>query len=120
MIATAAALFCAANLSILIAAVQAANLTAPLANASTAWTVLAPTDAAFEAVLRPLNITAAELLEETVSKEHTPPLRPCVNGSLNRHPGSPVRWLRCVRCPRHGAIFIETWWSAGAPRAAQQ
>lgn len=33
------------NLSTLVAAVEAANLTAPLANASTAWTIFAPNDA---------------------------------------------------------------------------
>lgn len=57
----------AANLSVLIAAVRAANLTGVLGNESTAWTVLAPTDAAFAEALDAIQYTANELLNDTVS-----------------------------------------------------
>lgn len=52
------------NLSTLIRLVQLANLTAPLNSTTTAWTIFAPTNAAFEAALTTLGITPAELVED--------------------------------------------------------
>ncbi|KAI8462826.1 MAG: Fasciclin domain-containing protein [Monoraphidium minutum] len=53
------------NLSTLIAAVSAANLTAPLMDASTTWTIFAPTDEAFTNLISDLGTTAEELLADT-------------------------------------------------------
>ena len=50
------------NFSTLVAALQTANLDTVLADASGNFTVFAPTDAAFTALLNDLGITAAELL----------------------------------------------------------
>ncbi|GBF88047.1 hypothetical protein Rsub_00759 [Raphidocelis subcapitata] len=50
------------NLSILVEAVKAANLTSLLTNASTAVTLFAPLDSAFTALIAELNTTAADLL----------------------------------------------------------
>jgi uncharacterized surface protein with fasciclin (FAS1) repeats len=60
----AAAVAASDNLSTLIRLVQLANLTAPLNSTTTAWTIFAPTNAAFEAALTTLGITAAELVED--------------------------------------------------------
>jgi hypothetical protein len=49
------------NISILLQAVTAANLTAPLSDPNTTWTIFAPDNAAFEALLTKLNIDNATL-----------------------------------------------------------
>ncbi len=56
-----------AEFTILLAAVQAADpgILAALANPAASLTVFAPTDAAFEALLRQLGLTAGELLANT-------------------------------------------------------
>lgn len=60
---TVAALVAATpSLSTLLAAVQAANLTAALSSRSTPMTVFAPTNAAFASLLASLNVSAASLL----------------------------------------------------------
>lgn len=50
------------SMSILLQAVTAAGVGGPLGDASTRWTILAPTNDAFEDLLEDLNITAAQLL----------------------------------------------------------
>jgi uncharacterized surface protein with fasciclin (FAS1) repeats len=50
--------------STLIAAATAADLTGPLNDTETAWTVFAPTNAAFEAALEALNVTLEELASD--------------------------------------------------------
>jgi transforming growth factor-beta-induced protein len=53
------------DFSILLAAVEAAGLTDALADPDATLTVFAPTNAAFEAALAALNMTAEELLADT-------------------------------------------------------
>ena len=50
------------QMSTLLAAVRAADVTAPLGDKTTAWTILAPTSDAFEDLLEALGISAEQLL----------------------------------------------------------
>lgn len=52
------------QMSTLLAAVNAAGVAGPLYDSSTAWTILAPTNDAFEDLLKQLGITAAALLAD--------------------------------------------------------
>jgi hypothetical protein len=52
-------------MSILMQALEAANISAAITN-ETAWTILAPNNAAFETTLAALNLTAQELLANQV------------------------------------------------------
>jgi uncharacterized surface protein with fasciclin (FAS1) repeats len=52
-------------MSILMQAIGAANISAAITN-ETAWTILAPNNAAFETTLAALNLTAQELLANQV------------------------------------------------------
>jgi uncharacterized surface protein with fasciclin (FAS1) repeats len=49
-------------MSTLLAAVNAAGVAGPLSDSSTAWTILAPTNDAFEDLLNAKGITAEALL----------------------------------------------------------
>jgi uncharacterized surface protein with fasciclin (FAS1) repeats len=55
----------AGNMSILMSALEAANISSAITN-ETAWTILAPNNAAFEKTLAALNLTAQELLANQV------------------------------------------------------
>jgi uncharacterized surface protein with fasciclin (FAS1) repeats len=53
------------DFSTLNAAIKAAGLTSTLSNSSLAWTVFAPTNAAFDDLFQDLNTTAAAVLRQT-------------------------------------------------------
>lgn len=52
------------HMSTLLAAVTAAGVDSPLRSTKTAWTILAPTNEAFENLLEDLKMSAADLLAD--------------------------------------------------------